>query len=373
MNTVQKRIANAIDDIARRHPWIGALLRSMRYEYDRRDDVPTMATDGVHIFVNTQFCETELADNVHLRAVLVHEALHVLCRHPLRRGERDPKRFNVACDHAINGLAQDLGYQLPDWTLERIDGKSAEMIYTDLPDADADPEIGDGDCDVMDYPLKPGQTMQDAEREVSQKIAQAKMGASLAGKDGSDTEKRVFEKLEPRVDWPKELERYLQRIGGSNYSMAPPNRRLLSSGIIGNRLNPSGCGNVVVAVDNSGSIDTDLLNRFLTELVMILENVDYESVRVMACNSCVNFDQTYTRGVPLDTSRIHGGGGTRFTPVFDRVAMADAPSVLIYFTDMGVYDAPETDPGYPILWATDREKGSCSYQPDFGDWINVTE
>ena len=45
-----------------------------------------------------------------------------------------------------------------------------------------------------------------------------------------------------------------------------------------------------------------------------------------------------------------GGGGTRFTAVFDWVAnQGHAPGALIYFTDaMGEF--PEREPEYPVLW-----------------------
>ena len=45
-----------------------------------------------------------------------------------------------------------------------------------------------------------------------------------------------------------------------------------------------------------------------------------------------------------------GGGGTRFTPIFDWVEREGrAPDALIYFTDaMGEF--PEREPAYPVLW-----------------------
>ncbi len=45
-----------------------------------------------------------------------------------------------------------------------------------------------------------------------------------------------------------------------------------------------------------------------------------------------------------------GGGGTRFTPVFDWVARQDRqPDLLVYFTD-AKGEFPEREPAYPVLW-----------------------
>lgn len=53
---------------------------------------------------------------------------------------------------------------------------------------------------------------------------------------------------------------------------------------------------------------------------------------------------------------IKGGGGTRFTPVFDWVAQQGSlPQSLIYFTDAeGVF--PEHAPDYPVLWLVKGRK-----------------
>ena len=40
--------------------------------------------------------------NEELQSILIHEALHVVFEHPLRRGGRNHKLFNIACDYAIN-------------------------------------------------------------------------------------------------------------------------------------------------------------------------------------------------------------------------------------------------------------------------------
>ena len=72
----------------------------------------TMATDGKNIFYFPPFVDK--LTEAELRGVLVHEALHVVYEHPLRRGKRHPKVWNIACDYVINAyLYWDLNFELP--------------------------------------------------------------------------------------------------------------------------------------------------------------------------------------------------------------------------------------------------------------------
>jgi predicted metal-dependent peptidase len=65
--------------------------------------------------------------------------MHQVCRHHLRRGDRDPEQWNIACDHSINWILLDAGLTLPDGYLDKKDwrGKTADEIY-DLLSAEKD-------------------------------------------------------------------------------------------------------------------------------------------------------------------------------------------------------------------------------------------
>ena len=64
--------------------------------------------------------------------ILAHEFLHAALRHDVRREERNPILWNVACDYVINGwlLEMNVG-QMPETALydEHFKGMSAESIY----------------------------------------------------------------------------------------------------------------------------------------------------------------------------------------------------------------------------------------------------
>ena len=94
---------------------------------------PTMATDGKRIIYNPEFVleQTEMK----AQSLLVHEALHVVWEHPLRRGNRHHIVWNYACDYAINGfMLYEMKMDLPDGGLWSRDynNMSAESIYAIL-------------------------------------------------------------------------------------------------------------------------------------------------------------------------------------------------------------------------------------------------
>ena len=112
------------------HPFFGTLL--FRLGARPRTSIETMATDGVSLFYNPKFVETLSA--AQLMGTLAHEVMHPALQHHTRRNGRDPRRWNMACDYAINPMLVDVGLTLPEGVLleDRFRGMSAERIYNQL-------------------------------------------------------------------------------------------------------------------------------------------------------------------------------------------------------------------------------------------------
>ena len=102
------------------------LIESLQYE--------TLATDGVSLHYNPDFVNSLTRPEA--IGVLAHEASHCAFRHHTRRGERDPQKWNIAADYAINGILIECGFTLPEGVLidNKFKGKDAEFIYSQLPD-----------------------------------------------------------------------------------------------------------------------------------------------------------------------------------------------------------------------------------------------
>ena len=425
---MSNKVKRAINALKRSHPWIGHMAEAMPKHYGDTlptgQPNPTMATNGKLIAINEQFLD-ELS-HAETCGVIAHEIIHVVQRHPLRRGNRDPERWGVAIDAATNHIVvNELHLRLPADRVREIND-SVDNIYSwrNHLALQPQPQHGEGEGegedegqgesqgqgegedegqgqgesqgegegegegesqgqgngnseqgsdkpapmmgdDCHDYPLEPGQTLADADREIDQMIAEAQLQAAMAGTSVSRQEIKAFELADTELNWPNELQDYVHLIGGADYSMNPPHVGLSQQGIICNQLNPTGCGNVVIAVDTSGSIDRNKLNLALTHLTLFVENMDYESLRVIACNRRVTFDRTFYRGESPDISEMRTGGGTAFQPVFDLIEEGAAPDLFLYFTDMLCRDLPpDFEPDYPVIWLVDLDDDLVKD----GDW-----
>jgi predicted metal-dependent peptidase len=140
--TVERRLQKARTALLLDHPFFGSLLFRLKGRESR--SIKTMATDGISLFYNPDFVDTLNAAT--LCGVLAHEVLHPGLQHHVRRSGRDPKRWNEACDYAINPILLDAGLHLPEGVLvdDRFSEMSAEQIYNQL-QTEAEQEPGGPD------------------------------------------------------------------------------------------------------------------------------------------------------------------------------------------------------------------------------------
>ena len=122
-----KELRQAEKRMFRDHPFYTCLYASLKKIED--DTVNTMCTDGREIRYHPAFVLTLSIPE--LLFVLCHEVLHVAFLHQIRRGDRDFKLWNVACDYAINGILIKAGLTMPKDGLhdKQYDGMKAEKIY----------------------------------------------------------------------------------------------------------------------------------------------------------------------------------------------------------------------------------------------------
>jgi predicted metal-dependent peptidase len=369
-------------------PFWGVL--SLRLAPIEDASIRTMQTDGVSIRFNPDFV-AGLSRAV-LRSAIGHETMHCAALHHTRRGTRDPRRWNIACDYAINPLLVAAGFELPDGVLldPAYAGLSAEDIYDKLPhdagDNGNDQNGGHRDRDdpggiggVSDPPAaddgsgdanpvgQRNQTNQPASRARSHvpspadlrrheeawaiATAQAEATARAMGHGAGDAARAIREQVAPKVDWRDVLRRYLAAAAKSDYAWTPPNRRHIARGLYLPSLRSESLGPVVVAVDTSGSIDNATLAAFAAEVTAILDEAAPEAIHVVYCDDAIAGTETYQPGDAIALTP-RGGGGTAFRPVFDWIARSDVqPVCAIYLTDL---DGREFGPApdYPVLWVS---------------------
>lgn len=353
-------------------PFFGSL--ALRLEMIEAETLPngqpneTMATDGRRLVYNAAFVDR--LPMPELVGVVAHEVMHCAAQHTTRRAGRDPGDWNKAADYAINSILDAAGFTLPAEALRNpdFDGLSADAIYSEIhqdPPEDDDgqddgdggqPGVDPGQCGaVLDATGPDGGPLSQAEAaqlEQDWKVAamQAEATARAQGKLPAGVDVLLDALRRPRVDWRETLRRFMDEHAKMDYSWFPPNRRHVASGLYLPSLRSEEMGEIVVAVDTSGSIDEELLQQFGGELAAILDELQPARTTAIYCDTAVNRVQTFEQGEAF-TLNAKGRGGTAFSPVFEHVRKAGiVPAVLLYFTDLGASDFPP-DPGYPVIWA----------------------
>lgn len=370
-------------------PFFGALL--MRLKMVEDPSCKTMWTDSKSIGYNPAFVD-ELS--VHeVQGVLCHEVLHVANGHCWRRGARDHKRWNEACDYAINPIVIEARMLLPKGGLlnDQYKGMSCEQVYSSLLEDNQDagkqqqPKQqggGDGNGPFQPQSGQPGDsenessenesedgageedfglgevrdtpdpdTQSEMESEWKIAVSQAAMAAKMQGKLPGSLRRLVEDMLHVKVDWRSVLHRFVQQTAQNDYSWKRPNSRYMHMGMYLPSLYSEEMGPLVVAIDTSGSIDDVLLSQFASEINGIVSEMQPESVHVIYVDTKVHRADEFMRGEQV-VMNAAGGGGTDFCPAFDWVEKgAVNPVCMIYFTDlMGSF--PSQVPDYPVLWAT---------------------
>jgi predicted metal-dependent peptidase len=124
-----------------------------------------------------------------------------------------------------------------------------------------------------------------------------------------------------------------------------------------------GVGEIVIAVDCSGSINGRQLRLFEAEARSILEGQRPERVYVLYFDAVVQKVETYEAGQPISLNPM-GGGGTEFAPCFEWVEERGImPQTMVFLTDLyGSF--PSCAPSYPVLWASTGRR-----QAPFGEVI----
>jgi predicted metal-dependent peptidase len=388
------RIQKARTALLLDHPFFGSLLFRLKGRECR--SIPTMATDGVSLYYNPEFVDT--LNSATLAGVLAHEVMHPALHHHVRRSGRNPRRWNEACDHAINPLLLNAGLSLPEGVLvdSRFREMSAEQIYNRL-ENEAEQRSGDEDgansstgCEtadepprgsesggpsapvteggigqVLDAPLPDEETpgIEEQAREWSVAVNQAVTLAKQAGKAPAGIGRTLEGVAEASVDWREMLRRLWSETTPADYSWIRPNRRHIWAGIYLPGVIREGVGEIAIAVDCSGSVNARQLRLFEAEVRSILEGQRPQRVYVLYFDAMVQKVETYESGQRVDLNPA-GGGGTEFGPCFDWLdEHGIVPQTLVFLTDLwGTF--PTSAPSYPVLWASTGRR-----QAPFGEVI----
>lgn len=367
-------------------PFLGALVLRLPMIAGDPKWCRTTATDARALYYNAQYIDGLTLDQTQF--MLAHEALHCALSHFARRQHRSKHRWDIACDLAINPLLIKDGLKPPPGVLHMVEfeGMMAEEIYPAIADLQDESETlddhlydseeseggrgsGGGESSQRQQGAGGGTTaeadpdrggapqpkpLSETEREQlsvqwQQRLAGAAQQAMRAGKLGGGLARLVDHLLQPRLPWRMLLAKYMTAIARDDYTYSRPSRRE------GQAILPSlrsAQVDIVVALDTSGSISADEICEFMSEIDAIKGQVRAR-ITLQACDAHLAEDGPW-EFEPWEEFRLPrdftGGGGTRFTPVFDWARRRDRqPDLLVYFTD-AEGEFPEQEPLYPVLW-----------------------
>ena len=346
LDEVKRKVGNAKALLILEQPFFGTTVSRRTIIYG--DDVPTagMSATG-QIILNPEWVEPLTVKEIMF--LLAHEAMHYMLSHALRRQHRDHRAWNVACDKVINDTLIDarVGTFIDGGvTLEDARFGASEQFYDENDDDIGDGGIGEDVGDIVD---ENGQPLDDA--TVQQLQTQAKIeaiqNAKLAkqtGKLPESIERLVEEMINVVTPWHEKLERYMSAKVRDGYSWNRPNRRFVGQGMYlpGYDYVPR-MGEVVIAVDTSGSLNSQELALFQGHINRIVDTCTPEKITVLYCDYAIGGTTEYTPDdLPIVLKPV-GGGGTSFKPVFKWLDSYDGDvECLIYFTD-GWGDQDELD------------------------------
>ena len=389
---VEQKLTAARTRLILDKPFLGALVLRLPL-IENSQWFQTTATDARAIYYNQRYLSELSLSQVQF--VLAHEALHCGLSHFARREHRDRKRWDVACDHAVNQLLAADNLEPPPAALfdESYAGMSAEEIYPCIEADDNeepmdqhlyDPQLNDNNTSSDNTPTdqlttapedaSPGDSsevdvrrnnrpppLSNTERDRlntkwQQRLAGAAQQAEQAGKLNKSIARMLQRLLQPSIPWRAMLSRFMSSAARIDYNLTRPSQRREGDAILPSLHTRQ--IDVAVAIDTSGSVKQEELDVFLTELNAIKGSMNAR-ITLLACDAVLdeNCPWIFEPWDPLNLPpQLSGGGTTDFNPIFDWLtANILRPDLLIYFTD-GKGHFPDTPPSLPVLWLV---KGSA--------------
>ena len=395
----KEKLVTARIGLLLRAPFFGNLATRMNL-INADEWCPTAATDGRHFYYNSEF-----VNNLPLKQLeflVGHEVLHAVYDHMGRRGNRDPKLWNIADDYCVNWdlVEKRVGDKIPVALYDsKYKGMSAEEVYDDLyanadkinvdqllkqlldEHLDGEGEDGEGDGSESD---KSGQgngrpkLTEQEKKEIRDEIKEAVLAAAQASGAGNlpgGVKRMIKDLIEPVMDWRELLQQQIESTVKSDFTWARPSRRSWHMDAVMPGMKPGEQIDVVIGIDTSGSITDKDLKVFLSEIQGIMEAYDEYKITVMGWDTEVHNVGTFNSDNLEDIATFEpgGGGGTDPHCVWNYLQDNDIePKKLIMFTDFCFFGwSPEEVEQYcDTVWII---KGNKSAEPEFGVYAHYED
>jgi len=359
--------------------FLGPLMCSVNFLWT--EDISTAQTNGISLYWNPHwFLKLPFDTRI---TVLLHELWHIALLHMLRRGSRDPKIWNYACDININNMLKAQGYSFAGtspWIDASYGEQPTEEIYDSLyalPDLSVlgdyvwDEEGDEGDI------VEPEEGEGDvAEHTIINKVVQASTAAKMsgAGDDGMPSEIETVLKrfLQPKLPWELLLRQFFQALTGQDYSWSRPNRRYRDMYLPSLMEDESGLEHLIYYLDVSCSVSDGEVVRFNSEVKYIKETFNPHRLTLVLFDDQIQREYDFYEDDPFEEIVIVGRGGTDLGPVREHM-LKHRPTAAIVFSDMCCAPMQPLPPGIdiPTIWV--GVNAGNETQVHFGKLIHIKE
>jgi len=398
--TEEQRVQKAVIDIMAHEKYWAVAPILMIGNKNVCDKTPTAYTNGRDEVYGRAFVAS-LSD-AELRFLVLHECYHKLYLHLTtwrHLYDENAQKANKACDYVINIKLVDSDKKEGFIVMPKCGLLNAK--YRDMDSAevfnllDEEDDGGDGDGgksgnggnrgngqgqpqqSLDDHGWDDAEEM-DAEekKKLSQEIDEAiRQGVLAAGKMGSGGNRDLEGLLQPQVNWREVLREYVTStcVGNDYSTWRRPNRRYIGMNVY----LPSGIsesvGELVLAIDTSGSIGSRQLAAFLTEIKSICDVVKPQKVRILYWDTEVCRDEVYLQedlGKLVQSTKPAGGGGTTVECVPAYMAKHGIkPQAVVVLTD-GYLGGSWGEWAVPVLWCILNNKDA---RPAVGKYVHIKE
>lgn len=387
------------------------------------DDCPTAYTDGINKRYGRAFLE-RILEEPKVRGLVLHENLHVALKQVafgVGMFKENRKMANLAADFVVNDIIVNIkgtvaGTSEPlvllpdgavydpmfhDWSMREVYNylkkhakpKGGSGGKGNKTPSEGEPQDSGGDGEPQDFDsvevngktydlsnadehdfVDIGDLPHEKQKEINDEIDRAlREGGILAGRMGGKMPRAITDLLAPKVDWKEALREFISSSvrGKDEYTWRRMNKRHMANDIYLPSMDNETLGEVIVAIDTSGSIGEKQLAEFATELVSICDVATPERVRIIWWDAEVAGTQEFTDNYAdiVSALRPQGGGGTNVSCVSEYINKhkLNADCVVV-FTDGYVEDNVKWDISSPTLWMVTASK---SFEPPSGRKIMV--
>lgn len=343
------------------YPLFGII--ASRLELIQNENIQSFRSNGITLEYNGDFFSK--LEPTQMEFVFANGAMHATLMHERRKNGRSGWLWQLSSDYAINDMLVENGLDRPKEAHydARFRGLYTEEIYEELK--------ADILRDELEYEPQEQEALEDLkkestgeEQELNERLfedfAQAVFHSEIQKGEIPLSLERFFTiKNSSKISWRDELKSALERFCKDDYTLLPPNKKFLHSGIylpscISSRLK------FAIAIDCSGSIDEKMLELFLQELNAIMLSIQNYEIEFFLCDDKIRFCKTFYGGDILDISlfynELKSGGSTDFRAVFELLEHErDDVKLLIYFSDLdGIFPAQALH--FPTKWVTLKER-----------------